>query len=249
MRYNIIQTENYLIIIDDSEIKEGDWCLANGATYNNTIVKYLKSPCPPPYVSNLSILKKIIAHLPLNNSPILDGVDLLPPLEQEDDAWKHGLEDELNKLPYTKHLDDGQYNDGQLAGFEFGANWGFNKAKEKYKYTDEDMRKAIEMARDIKDDSAHDVFTAEDVSGCTEVCTYGWRNRYKDDEIIQSLSQPKMPIGFECEMQCGRCYMPLDEKECWSAKECSQGSQSYPDKTKTTTNSKGQTILLGKYIY
>ena len=70
MTYNIIKTENYLLVVDDSEIKEGDWCLANGVTYNNTIVKYLKSPCPPPYVSNLSILKKIIAHLPLNNSPI-----------------------------------------------------------------------------------------------------------------------------------------------------------------------------------
>lgn len=37
---------------------------------------------------------------------------------------------ELKKLPYTKHLDDGQYNDGQLYGFELGAYWGFQKALE-----------------------------------------------------------------------------------------------------------------------
>lgn len=30
---------------------------------------------------------------------------------------------EINKLPYTKHLDDGQFNDGQMAGFEKGAYW------------------------------------------------------------------------------------------------------------------------------
>ena len=33
------------------------------------------------------------------------------------------LQDELNKLPFEKGLDDGQYNDGQLAGFEAGARW------------------------------------------------------------------------------------------------------------------------------
>lgn len=33
------------------------------------------------------------------------------------------LQKELDKLPYTKHLDDGQYNAGQIAGFELGARW------------------------------------------------------------------------------------------------------------------------------
>lgn len=30
---------------------------------------------------------------------------------------------ECRKLPYEKHIDDGQYNDGQMAGFELGAYW------------------------------------------------------------------------------------------------------------------------------
>jgi hypothetical protein len=34
----------------------------------------------------LSLAKKIIAHLPLNNSPILEGVPLLPPLPTESDV-------------------------------------------------------------------------------------------------------------------------------------------------------------------
>jgi hypothetical protein len=59
----------------------------------------------------------------------------------EDDVWKAGLEDELNKLPYTKHLDDGQYNDGVLVGYELGATWGYNKAKETL-YTEEQVIEA-----------------------------------------------------------------------------------------------------------
>ena len=31
------------------------------------------------------------------------------------------LDDKLKELPYTKHADDGQYNDGRLTGFEEGA--------------------------------------------------------------------------------------------------------------------------------
>lgn len=33
------------------------------------------------------------------------------------------LQEELDKLPFTKHLDDGQYNDGMITGFELGARW------------------------------------------------------------------------------------------------------------------------------
>jgi len=30
---------------------------------------------------------------------------------------------EMDKLPFSKHIDDGLYNDGQLIGFELGAKW------------------------------------------------------------------------------------------------------------------------------
>jgi hypothetical protein len=92
----------------------------------------------------------------------------------EDDVWKVGLEDELNKLPYTKHLDDGQYNDGQLVGFELGATWGYKKAQETL-YTEEQVREAINLAR-VKTDKE---YYAKPML------------RYSPDEIIQSLKQPK----------------------------------------------------------
>ena len=55
------------------------------------------------------------------------------------------------------------------------------------KYTEEDMLKAIEKARDIFD--GKDCFTAEDVSGCTEVCTYNWKFQFSEDDIINSLNK------------------------------------------------------------
>jgi hypothetical protein len=68
----------------------------------------------------------VISHLPLNNSPILEGVDLLPPLE--DDVEK--LADEISK----KH---GFPERVTISRESFKS--GYNKAKEKYKYTEEDM--------------------------------------------------------------------------------------------------------------
>ena len=87
-----------------------------------------------------------------------------------DENFIIGLEKELAKLPYEKHLDDGQYNDGVLDGFELGAEWGYGKAKETL-FTEEQVIEAIDMAR--KDDNP----------------LFLWE--YTPDEIIQSLKQPK----------------------------------------------------------
>lgn len=144
-------------------------------------------------VNNLDITAKkgyenVIAHLPLNDSPIIKDISLLPPLKPES-VWDNGLEEELNKLPYTKHLDDGQYNDGRLTGFELGAKWGFDKAKEKYQYTEEDLRKAIEMARSQYWNVGKVGFSSN---------TEGeFAFSYNEDEIIKSVSSPKIPTHFE----------------------------------------------------
>ena len=56
-------------------------------------------------------------------------------------------------------------------------------------YTEEQVREAIEMARGIKDDEM--TFDISSIIGCGEVCTYGWKEEYTNEEIIQSLKQPK----------------------------------------------------------
>lgn len=74
MKYDILETENYLLVINDSEINEGDFGFN---TISKTIDKFTTS------LSQIKqYYKKIIAHLPLNNSVTLGDVDLLPPIEE-----------------------------------------------------------------------------------------------------------------------------------------------------------------------
>jgi hypothetical protein len=134
--HNIIKTPNYLLIVDDSKIELGSWHTCTypeyplEARFTDESTKYdICKGC-----------KNIVAHLPLNNAPTLEGVDLLPPLEP--------------------------------IGFD------------EFQYTEEDIMKAIKMAREFNkliEEDGYDEF------------------RYTQDHIIQSLQQPKMPIGFSLE--------------------------------------------------
>ena len=74
MEHRIINTGDYLIVVDDSDIKEGD-------LYFDIEEKIIYKRVG--YLLKLYDIKKIISHLPLNNSPILDGVDILPEIEDE----------------------------------------------------------------------------------------------------------------------------------------------------------------------
>ena len=204
MTHKIIKTENYLLVVDDSEVNINQYVycdlgyiekvmdIIDGWIYHtNTLGK-----------NPIKHYKKIIAHLPLNNSPVLEGVDLLPPIEDEVDKLSE------QEIPYI------------MDTLRWGFKKGYNKAKEKYKYTEFDIIKAFE---------------------------YGWNQRHygRIDEnellkiqkrFIQSLQQPKMPVGFECEDE----YVHDD-------------TVPYPKTLgthpKTVVNPQGQTVLVGKYIY
>jgi len=91
MIHDIIKTDNYLIIVDDSEIK--GW-------YYDFYINKVKHSGGAEYVEN-GITKKIIAHLPLNTSPVLEGVDLLLPLEDGNYPVAFEQEDEVINETYT----------------------------------------------------------------------------------------------------------------------------------------------------
>lgn len=55
--------------------------------------------------------------------------------------------------------------------------------------------------------------------------------------LIQSLSQPKI-THFECEI----------DRKCWCMKPMSGGCSECSTNSKTTTNSQGQTVWVGKYV-
>ncbi len=164
MKHNIIKTENYLLVVDDSQIKYDDHFIDE-----YKMLYMLKTESTEKYKS----VKKVISHLPLNNSPVLEGVPVLPPLED-------GVV-ELAQA-YVINTPDNE----PLRVYAFIE--GYKKAKEKYKYTEEDIDKAYRAGMK---------FVGED------------KGSYK--EFIQSLQQPKMPVAFECEIFEAKDLKSVDE--------------------------------------
>jgi hypothetical protein len=193
MKYEIIYTDDYALIVSDEQIEDvrpfiGRYHLEKG----NMIFQF------PTYLTDLTYCKLIIAHRPLADAPILEGVPLLP--EFEDDDF---LNTEIQVVGDNK----------TMSVSNFLKKYG----KETYKFTENDLRKVIEASRDIR------------------------YVTYSEDEIIQSIQQPKLPQYFECKEQkdcpydfTSRCTM--DRCDCKT-------------KLKTTTNVQGQTELVGEYIY
>jgi hypothetical protein len=218
MEHKLIKTENYLLVVDDSEIKESRlrYIFDNRQEINGFIHQVS-------VVLDSKLCPEIIAHLPLNNSLILEGVDLLPPLE--DDVEKLA---ELNGSPDSSGFYD--YKEGFVDGYY--------EAKEKYKYTEEDIliiRNKLVSMLPTGDVSAWDMIMA--ASNYTK-----WF-----DEYIQSLQQPKYPVAFECEMEykdmVGYWYK-VDEitKEAVNRFDLET-------RPKTITNSQGITQWVGTYKY
>ena len=98
------------------------------------------------------------------------------------------MEKETLKEAAAKHFNEEILVEGvtiQYAlqdAFIEGAKW-----QQERMYSKEDMRLAIKKARDISD--GKDCFDAEDISGCTEVCTYGWKFNMSEDLIIEQFKK------------------------------------------------------------
>ncbi|NBV28088.1 hypothetical protein EBS02_03575 [bacterium] len=213
MTPNIIKTDNYLLVVDDSEIKEGDFFM----TDDNRI------ELSAPDWRAREWHKKIIAHLPLNNSPVLQGVDLLPPLEDDVEKLAEEFKSSYKKVGVT---------DYEVSSFIVG----YNKAKEKYKFTEEDIihllhktaRKYFQEGREYK---GHMAIAGDPLHGV----------RRELINMVQSLHQ--YPKEFECEIDlmyqgeslASASGFSLDTKDIYT--------------TKITTNSQGFRQWVGSYIY
>ena len=151
MKKEIVYTDKYALILSDEEIKEGDYRV----NIQRSTIHFVDEE-PSYFNKRNDVFKKIIAHLPLSDAPIIEGVPLLPPLEQEDDAICPYPESKQNAVDWHN---------------------GYNKAKENYKYTEEDIRVAI--------------FTSA-LSPTDDLLK-------RSDEIIEHLQKPSRPTQFECE--------------------------------------------------
>jgi hypothetical protein len=207
MKNEIIYTDDYALIVGDEHIKDvrphkGKYHLEDGLTINKF----------PDYLTDLGACKLIIAHRPLTDAPILEGVPLLPEFSKEDDV----VELALRTYPF------GNSERNALIT-------GYNKAKETYKYTEDDLIAVWNVAFEegvSLDDEINDPVSFKDV--------------------IQSLQQPKRPEYFECKMEPKYKHIGAVKGIYGSGFRKQNLMYGLP---KTITNSQGQKELVGSYTY
>jgi hypothetical protein len=213
MKHKIIYTNDYALIVSDEEIKEGDFNIPSD--FDRTSDISITSEEDLEVVNDrFNGYKKIIAHRPLTDAPILEGVTLLPIIE-------YNVEN-LAKQEYPNGIDG---TDRSAKVYRRVFVDGYNKAKETYKYTKEDLINAYERGmNNIDSDGCHIDQPSDDFN-----------------DFIQSLQQPKRPKYFESEMEKG--YMLNDDGEPYGFPVHETG------KPKTIVNSQCQTELIGEYSY
>lgn len=156
---------------------------------------------------------KAIAHRPLKDAPYLDGVPVLPP-------FSRSQEDDVEQLAREEIL----YNDSKREWWK----QGYNKAREKYKFSEEQVREAIRLARIEFDEDRYPIIDIQ-----------------HPNEIIESIKKPKMPVAFDLYMT----HPKFGEANMIS--EIIANNQTYLDELipKTITDADGRQQWQGSYIY
>jgi hypothetical protein len=217
MKLERIETPDYILAVSNEKLKDQELCLENGGLGRIGVgifqkgVRYSVQP------------KKIIAHQPKGNVKELD-LPLLPEIVVEDDVEK--LAEKEFPLLDTKWCRTGVVEEEnlQLLGHRRSFIKGHKAATKKY--SEEDLRKALnEKAIHFK-------------IGYTK--EFGVNGKYtkSDDEIIQSLKQPKTP-------KTPKWFVAETEDIFHSP---SPIGMSVDTVLKTTTTN-GKTYLVGTYLY
>lgn len=171
----IIKTDNYLLAVDDKQINVGDWFYDDATQVRKAVMG------DGLYWAVRNRYKRILAHLPLNDAPILEGIPLLPPLDVEDDYIDDLAKGEVGW--YDKN--DNRDVDNFIKGY--------NKAKEKcdevLKWIDEEI---------ILNPYYKDSPRLKEGASMVKV-------------KIQSLSQPKTPTHFKFDMDCTLVGLALSD--------------------------------------
>ncbi len=201
MKKEIVYTDKYALILSDDEIKNNDKVFVESTSVLQ-IRTYIDS-----FGEILPIGKKIIAHLPLSDAPILEGVPLLP-------SFRCGQQDDILLIGMQCR------SEGMITSVN-SFIVGYNKAKEKYKYTEKDLKLAMNYGYVQGDTGFIGVANLDDLL----------------DLILRKIKKPSRPTHFEC------------ETTEYTVGEMSSMPIGTPNqKPKTITNSQGQVELVGKYL-
>jgi hypothetical protein len=174
MKHEIIKTENYLLVVEETNVpKIGKWYY--NSDNSNLFIIVNDYPLPKSDI--------VISHLPLNGSPILEGVDLLPPLS-------------LNQTKYIKEYQ--QYDDGTHVCIAYSnGDWFCDCGLE--------GNEEAEKNADLILDKLNDSYTEEDLRIAIQQAFLSGVERLEDfgkveSMLMKNIQQPKYPIGFECEV-------------------------------------------------
>jgi len=205
VKKEIIYTEHYVLIVSEltSTGKEGQVFLTKENTIH-TVIGWNYGD------------RVIIAHRPLTDAPILEGVPLLPYFGQEDDVEDLALAYASSK----GYVNPEGYSDKQV-GLLHGFIDGYNKAKETYRFSEDDLisfhKWAFQKVR------------IEESDKNTKELLDEW----------QSIKQPKRPKYFECEME--KVWVRNTDRNAPTLDD-------FDTIVKTFTNSQGQVELVGEYV-
>lgn len=242
----LTQTKEYLLLIDEeAAVKEGNTFITKdniihsnyGYNYGDRVVVAYY-----PLTKEVKELDLPLLPNPFKETHIVD-------IEQLSHRYYFDLEEKREKAKNFKGQVAGHHPDMLTSREMYAAMRGFvdgykaAQAQSK-QFSLEDMKKAIEMARE---------------QDCSNFEYYGFCEKaYTDDEIIQSLSTQQLPVSFEPEYR----YYYHSSKEFYSDAgfvECSKEQYesikveipACPLKAeiKTIINSEGKEELVGTYKY
>jgi hypothetical protein len=229
MIYNLTKTEDFLFVLDNSEIKAGVWYFLP-RTQSPHFCGSKESEEELNLERDFGV-RKILAHIPINRpKQTLYGLPTLPTLPTLLEKHEDSIDDMAREF-YWKRNPDKDFAENSRPDMVIGFVGGYNKSSEKYKFTEEDLKRAIRMAQEQEKVKYSD---------------NEYMHTYSEIEIIQSLQQLKYPIAFECEMRTSWSKEVLLQMEA-----IGDNPNNYPfvQCPKTIINSEGKQEWVGKYIY
>ncbi len=141
--YKAIQIKDYWVIVSDEEVKDKDWYYIIS---QNRIEQSINKYGPKNAKIDQTGINKIIAHKPIGNAPIIEGVHLF------DAPWEENVErvaEEYSILLYPINGQDREtveWIEDRKTLLQTGFKAGYQKHAEKYQFTLEDMEKAMKYA-------------------------------------------------------------------------------------------------------
>jgi hypothetical protein len=236
MKYELIRTEKYILAVNGRGSRIGKYHI---------------------FIDNCN--REIYAHLPLNGSPVLEGVPVLPPITKTRDLsyeervkwflthyYETGMEYEIlletmknidldNFRHYNEIVSIPRYvevnNDVDDMAREF--YWKRNPDKDFAENSRPDMVVGFVAGYDKCHEKYN--YTEEDLIRAWTAGRAFWGMEFSFENWLENYKktnqQPEQPIAFECET----CHSVIGK-----------GSNI---RIKTITNSEGRTEWVGKYIY